>query len=37
MAEVEMTEAQIYDLRLEFYDGMGEDELHNIENYLDLE
>ena len=37
MAGVEMTEAQIYDLRAEFYDGMGEDELHSFENYLDLE
>ena len=37
MVRVKMIEAQIYDLRAEFYDGMGEDELHNFENYLDLE
>ena len=37
MAGVEMTEAQIFELRAKFYDGMDEDELHNFENYLDLE
>ena len=37
MAGVEMTEAQIFELRAEFYNGMGEDELHNLKNYLDLE
>ena len=37
MIGVEMTEAQIYELRAEFYDGMGKDELHNLEYYLDLE
>ena len=37
MAGVVMTEAQIFELRAVFYDRMGEDELHNLENYLDLE
>ena len=36
MTGVEMTEGfQIYELKAEFYDGMGKDELHNLENYVD--
>ena len=35
--EVEMTQALIYKLNAKFYDGMGEDELHNLDNYLDQE
>ena len=34
---VKVTEAQIYELKVEFYDGMGKDELHNLDNYLGQE
>ena len=32
-----LTEAQQYSLYTEFYENMGEDELHNLDNYLDRE
>ena len=32
-----LSEAQQYSLYAEFYEKMGEDELHNLDNYLDRE
>ena len=32
-----LIEAQQYSLYAEFYENMGEEELHNLENYLDRE
>ena len=32
-----LTEAQQYSLYAEFYENMGEDELHNLDNYLNRE
>ena len=35
--ENQMTEANIFELYKEFYEGMGNDELQNLDNYLDRE
>ena len=32
-----LSEAQQYSLYAEFYENMGEEELHNLDNYLDRE
>ena len=32
-----LSEAQQYSLYVEFYENMGEEELHNLDNYLDKE